>query len=143
MLTTAPDGQNNFTGTPVGQTDCDGLLDNNAGCGITDWSRVSYGETFDAQGGGMYAMKWDETGIAVCKWRRSMPIIQISRKFPLTGYFYRVSLPQDILDGVPDPTTWVTPSAMLSPEGCDPFKYFNNHAIVFGEFEPFVLVAVP
>lgn len=78
MLTTAPNGQNNFTGTPVGQTDCDGLLDNNAGCGITDWSRVSYGETFDAQGGGMYAMKWDETGIAVCKWRRSRPIIHIS-----------------------------------------------------------------
>ncbi|KLO20267.1 hypothetical protein SCHPADRAFT_992348 [Schizopora paradoxa] len=111
-LVTSPTGQNNFTGTPVGQTDCDGNINSNAGCGITDWSRVSYGETFDAQGGGMYAMKWDETGIAV--W-----------------YFYRVSLPQDILDGTPDPTTWVTPSALLSPEGCDPFVYFNNHQIVF------------
>lgn len=111
-LTASPSGQNNFTGTPVGQLDCDANINSNAGCGITDWSRVSYGEQFDAQGGGMYAMKWDETGIAV--W-----------------YFYRVSLPQDILDGVPDPTTWVTPSALLSPDGCDPFKFFNNHAIVF------------
>lgn len=52
---------------PKGQTDCDGNINDNAGCGITDWSKVSYGETFDAQGGGIYAMLWDETGIAVCR----------------------------------------------------------------------------
>ncbi|KAI5124643.1 hypothetical protein M0805_004252 [Coniferiporia weirii] len=102
----------NFTGSLVGQTDCDASINNNAGCGITDWSRVSYGETFDAQGGGVYAMLWDETGIAV--W-----------------YFYRVSIPQDILDGEPQPTTWTTPSAALSPGGCDPFEFFVNHSIIF------------
>lgn len=32
-----------------------------------DWSTVSYGPQFDILGGGMYAMKWDETGIAVCE----------------------------------------------------------------------------
>jgi hypothetical protein len=36
------------------------------GCGITEWSRASYGPYFDSQGGGVYAMKWDDTGIAVC-----------------------------------------------------------------------------
>jgi len=102
----------NFTGSPVGQTDCNALINSNAGCGITDWSRVSYGEQFDAQGGGVYAMKWDEDGIAV--W-----------------YFYRVSIPQDILDERPDPTSWTTPSAQLASDGCDPFKYFNNHQLVF------------
>ena len=49
-----------------GQTDCDGNINNNAGCAITDWSRVSYGESFDAQGGGVYVMMWDDTGIYVC-----------------------------------------------------------------------------
>ncbi|TDL28462.1 glycoside hydrolase family 16 protein [Rickenella mellea] len=102
----------NFTGTLVGQTTCNALINANSGCGITDWSRVSYGEEFDSQGGGIYAMKWDEQGISV--W-----------------YFYRVSIPQDILDGVPDPTGWTTPSATLSSQSCDPFKYFYNHSIVF------------
>ncbi|KAH8120381.1 concanavalin A-like lectin/glucanase domain-containing protein [Phellopilus nigrolimitatus] len=102
----------NFTGTLVGDPDCNALANNNAGCGITDWSRVSYGETFDAEGGGVYAMLWDDTGIAV--W-----------------YFYRVSIPKDILAGTPDPTSWVTPSAALDPGGCDPFTYFVNHSLVF------------
>ena len=48
-------------------TNCDGLANGNSGCGVTEWSRASYGPTFDAQGGGVFAMKWDETGIAVCK----------------------------------------------------------------------------
>lgn len=46
---------------------CDGSLSGNAGCGITEWSRASYGPSFDAAGGGVFAMKWDDTGIAVCK----------------------------------------------------------------------------
>ena len=46
--------------------DCNGLINQNSGCGVTDWSRASYGPYFDAQGGGIFAMKWDENGIAVC-----------------------------------------------------------------------------
>lgn len=53
-------GQNN--------TNCDGNANSNSGCGITEWSRASYGPYFDAQGGGVFAMKWDENGIAVCKY---------------------------------------------------------------------------
>jgi hypothetical protein len=37
------------------------------GCGVTEWSRASYGPTFDAQGGGVFAMKWDQDGISVCE----------------------------------------------------------------------------
>jgi len=47
-------------------TDCNGLLPENAGCGIVEWSRSSYGPYFDSQGGGVFAMKWDENGISVC-----------------------------------------------------------------------------
>lgn len=51
-------GQNN--------TQCNGLLSGNAGCGVIEWSRASYGPFFDSQGGGVFAMKWDENGIAIC-----------------------------------------------------------------------------
>lgn len=37
------------------------------GCGVTEWSQASYGPTFDAQGGGIFAMKWDQDGISVCE----------------------------------------------------------------------------
>ena len=62
--------------------------------------------------------------------------LAVSRRFDIVaGYFYRVSIPQDILDGVPDPTQWAIPSAQLAPGGCDPFEFFNNHAIVFGKYD--------
>ncbi len=48
-------------------TDCNSFINSNAGCGITEWSRASYGPYFDSQGGGVFAMKWDENGIAVCE----------------------------------------------------------------------------
>ncbi len=51
----------------VNNTDCDGNADGNAGCGVTEWSRASYGPFFDQQGGGVFAMKWDENGISVCE----------------------------------------------------------------------------
>lgn len=38
-------------------TECNGLIANNAGCGLTEWSRASYGLSFEAQGGGVSAMK--------------------------------------------------------------------------------------
>ncbi len=59
-------------------------------------------------------MKWDETGIAI--WN-----------------FYRISIPDDITNETPNPDNWGVPSAALAAEGCDPFTYFVNHSIVFGE----------
>ncbi|RDB28968.1 putative glycosidase C21B10.07 [Hypsizygus marmoreus] len=107
----------NFTGKIVqhsGQDnlDCNGLINDNSGCGVIEWSRASYGPYFDAQGGGVFAMKWDENGIAV--WS-----------------FYRATVPKDIVEGTPDPSNWGVPSAVLEPDNCNPLQYFVNHSIIF------------
>lgn len=102
----------NFTGTKVHSNDCDAFINHNAGCGITDWSRASYGPFFEAQGGGIFAMKWDENSIAV--WN-----------------FYRAAIPRDITTGTPNPDQWGTPSAMLDSAGCNIPRFFANHSIVF------------
>ncbi|KAE9411131.1 hypothetical protein BT96DRAFT_969316 [Gymnopus androsaceus JB14] len=110
--------ESNFTGTivqtnGVNNTDCDGNLNENAGCGITEWSEASYGPFFDQSGGGVFAMKWDENGIAVYS-------------------FYRAAIPEDITAGSPNPTleNWGQPVAALAPGGCDPITNFVNHSII-------------
>lgn len=65
----------NYTGQAVGILDCDGTMAGNPGCGITEWSRASYGPVFDSNGGGVFAMKWDETGISVCEFLRLLLLI--------------------------------------------------------------------
>ncbi|KAF5355853.1 hypothetical protein D9756_003785 [Leucocoprinus leucothites] len=106
-----------FTGTVAqlgGQsnTQCDGLINDNSGCAIIEWSRASYGPFFDSLGGGVFAMKWDDAGIAV--WS-----------------FYRQAIPMDITQGSPDPSKWGAPVAALSPDDCNISQYFSNHSIVF------------
>ncbi|KAI0084551.1 glycoside hydrolase family 16 protein [Irpex rosettiformis] len=108
----------NFTGTYIqnqttGQPNlCDGNIPGNSGCAILEASRASYGPTFDAAGGGVFAMKWDDTGISV--WS-----------------FYRALVPTDIQSGEPKPENWGTPVAFLDPSGCNPIANFINHTIVF------------
>jgi len=92
--------------------DCNGLINDNSGCGVLEWSRASYGPYFDSIGGGVFAMKWDENGIAI--WS-----------------FYRAAVPQDIVEGSPTPERWGTPSAVLEPDSCDPLAFFKNHSIIF------------
>ncbi|KAF7310936.1 hypothetical protein HMN09_00636900 [Mycena chlorophos] len=121
----------NFTGSVVTNngvpnTQCDGLLDGNAGCGITEWSKASYGEFFTSQGGGVYAMKWDEEGIAGHFVRAFLP--SLSAILPTVD---RSAIPPDIISGNPTPTGWGTPVASLAPSGCDPVTNFVNHSIVF------------
>ncbi|KAI0304861.1 concanavalin A-like lectin/glucanase domain-containing protein [Russula brevipes] len=107
---------NNFTGTIVQQNNQTNLNCEGSGalpgCGVIEWSQASYGPTFDAQGGGVFAMKWDKDGISV--WN-----------------FYRVAVPEDILAGIPNPENWPRPTATLEPAGCDILKYFKNHSIIF------------
>ncbi|PVG01548.1 hypothetical protein CPB86DRAFT_699128 [Serendipita vermifera] len=101
----------NFTGT-VGSSICDHNYMSNTGCGIVDPSIASFGATFNEKGGGVYAMKWDSESIDV--W-----------------FFYRSAIPDDILIGLPNPSTWPLPSASLSTKGCPIDQYFRNHQIIF------------
>ncbi|THU89315.1 hypothetical protein K435DRAFT_802816 [Dendrothele bispora CBS 962.96] len=63
--------------------------------GFKKWSRASYGEDFNLQGGSVYAMKWDENGIAV--WS-----------------FFRAAVPADIVRGTPNPSQMGFTSKPLS-----------------------------
>ncbi|KIM28269.1 glycoside hydrolase family 16 protein [Serendipita vermifera MAFF 305830] len=101
----------NYTGI-VGSTTCDHDYMSNTGCGIVDPSIASFGEMFNAKGGGVYAMKWDSYSIDV--W-----------------FFYRTAIPNDILTGLPNPGTWPLPSASLSGLGCPIDTYFRNHMLIF------------
>ena len=56
-----PDGKN--------ATNCDANVNSNSGCDTDEWSRASYGPYFEAQGGGILAMKWDENDISICESR--------------------------------------------------------------------------
>ena len=50
-----------------------------------------------------------------------------------SGSFYRAAVPQDVVNGEPDPSSWGEPVAALDPSGCNPIENFVNHSIVFGE----------
>ncbi|KAG8864259.1 hypothetical protein FRB96_006080 [Tulasnella sp. 330] len=100
-----------FFGT-INSTDCNTAVNNNEGCAVTDQSYSSSGATLQAIGGGVYAMQWDDTGISV--W-----------------FFPRPTVPNDVTDLNPDPTTWGEPMAYLSPDDCDVVSHFADHVIVF------------
>ncbi len=114
----------NFTGT-AGAVTCDVTVNYNTGCGIVDQSIASFGETFNEKGGGVYAMKWDEFSID------ALVRDNVERRIRV-GFFYRSAIPDDILDGLPNPANWRLPSASLSHIGCPMNKYFKNQMIIFG-----------
>ncbi|KAG8793056.1 hypothetical protein FRC16_011167 [Serendipita sp. 398] len=109
----------NYTGTASG-TICDHAYNFNTGCGIVDPSIASFGATFNEKGGGVYAMKWDSNSIDV--W-----------------FFYRVAVPDDINQGLPDPSRWPLPSASISSVGCPIDNYFRNHVFIFGRYRSSIL----
>jgi len=101
-----------ISGSVIGGTDCSALDTGNQGCGIRAGTTNSFGPGFNSNGGGVYAMKWDTTGIAVY-------------------FFPRGSIPADITAGTPFPDNWGEPQARWPASACDPFKYFNNHNAIF------------
>lgn len=99
-----------FLGNPL-STNCASSPGNNDGCGIGDSDTSSYGQGFNDNGGGVYARLWDSTGIKI--------------------WFYpRHSIPQDITSGNPDPSSWSTPAAFWSTNGCDVASHFYDHSLV-------------
>lgn len=70
----------------------------NSGCAVTTSNTTSYGDGFNANGGGVYATRYSAQNITM--W-----------------FFGRQSIPSDITAGKPDPSKWGTPVALFT--GCD------------------------
>ncbi|KAM0277691.1 hypothetical protein ACHAQH_005634 [Verticillium albo-atrum] len=106
---------------PVGQilgqpttTDClSPGTNNNAGCGYVPnpLDQATYGDTFNAVGGGVYAMDWTSEGIKIWHWSRQ-------------------NIPADIISKTPDPETWGLPTALFGTDSCDTDTYFKDMNIV-------------
>lgn len=101
-----------ITGSVIGGTDCAALTTGNQGCGIRASTSNSFGPGFNSNGGGIYAMKWDTTGIAVY-------------------FFPRGTEPADIDAGAPQPDTWGPAQARWPATSCDPFQFFSDHSVIF------------
>jgi len=101
-----------ISGNVIGGTDCAALTTGNQGCGIRAATSDSFGAGFNANDGGIYAMKWDSTGVAVY-------------------FFPRGTEPPDIAAGVPQPDNWGAAQARWPAASCDPFKFFNDHHAIF------------
>jgi len=101
-----------ISGSIVGGTNCAALETGNQGCGIQASQTNSFGAAFNSIGGGVYAMRWDDSGVAV--W-----------------FFPRSSIPSDITANAPVPDNWGTPSAYWPASSCSPFQFFQNHSAIF------------
>lgn len=98
--------------TIIKETDCN-AGDAHDGCGMQTSNTQNYGAGFNAVEGGIYAMEWTSDFIAV--W-----------------FFARSDIPQDIIDGSPDPTLWGLPSAkFVGSPGCEIDNFFRENNIVF------------
>lgn len=100
-----------MTGNLVGST-CTSSNGNNAGCAVTQSGNNSFGHGFNTQGGGVFAHKWDSQGIMV--W-----------------FFPRGSIPSDITNGNPDPSSWGQATANFpNSDSCNTAAHFQNHNLV-------------
>ncbi|KAF9047070.1 hypothetical protein BDZ89DRAFT_25084 [Hymenopellis radicata] len=94
-------------------TECTVGGGNNRGCGMTDQSGASYGESFNQGGGGVFAQLRDSEGIRI--W-----------------FFPRDSIPEDITSNAPQPSTWDTPASFLANgDKCPVETHFVDHVLTF------------
>ncbi len=83
------------------------------GCSVTTTTSNSYGTNFNNNGGGVYAMQWESSGVYVWFWPHS-------------------SVPADITAGSPVTGNWGTPIvAFNGGSGCTFDSSFANENIVF------------
>ncbi|RFU25701.1 hypothetical protein B7463_g10631, partial [Scytalidium lignicola] len=99
-------------GTTLLNEDCNSGNGNN-GCAVSTSATNAYGDSFNGNGGGVYAMQWASSGIYV--W-----------------FFPRNAIPQDIQNDAPVTTDWGLPTvAFNGGSGCDIDAHFQNENIVF------------
>ncbi|KIW59157.1 hypothetical protein PV05_03630 [Exophiala xenobiotica] len=98
-------------------TNCLNSTDGDSGCGVQG-STATFGEDFNNNGGGVYAMELRDAGIRV--W-----------------FFDRDNLPSDVTtstsnstDVIPDPSTWPEALADFPSTECDIGSHFRNQSII-------------
>jgi len=100
------------SGTTLQNSDCN-TDSGNTGCGVTTTTPNAYGNAFNSNGGGVYAMQWESSGVYV--W-----------------FFPRGSIPSDITNGAPVTGNWGTPIvAFNGGSSCNIDSFFANENIVF------------
>ncbi|KAL5500975.1 hypothetical protein ACEPAH_9362 [Sanghuangporus vaninii] len=92
------------------QTDCFNQTNFNQGC-IVDVPGPSYGQAFAENGGGVYALNWNDTGIYV--W-----------------FFPRGSIPTDLPTDTPNPDGWGLPTAAYPATSCDFNTFFRPQTLI-------------
>ncbi|KAI1468697.1 glycoside hydrolase family 16 protein [Daldinia caldariorum] len=103
-----------FTGKQ-GRVNCSPTGDN-VGCNYAapQSDTTSYGDAFNAEGGGVYALEWDSEDLKL--W-----------------HFPRSTIPDNIVYAHvlgPDPTTWGPPQAVFGGSSCSPDEHFFNMSLV-------------
>jgi hypothetical protein len=101
-------GDGGQSGRTIGNADC-GAGGGFVGCGVQSPSPTSFGTPFNANGGGVYATLWTNSGIKI--W-----------------YFASRDVPANIRNGNPDPNSWGQPQANFA--GCDFGGKFRDMRIV-------------
>ncbi|EPE10453.1 glycoside hydrolase family 16 protein [Ophiostoma piceae UAMH 11346] len=98
---------------------CASTLNNGAGCGVTSpVNTASFGDEFNAVGGGVYALQLepgDGTDGILKIWN-----------------FERDSIPFDITDGTPDPSSWGRPVVSFEQQngGCEIGRIFHGQTLI-------------
>ncbi|GAA5867545.1 hypothetical protein JCM1840_002546 [Sporobolomyces johnsonii] len=108
-------GSTGYTGTEMLETslalDCDADATSSQGCGFRTTRNNTAGIGANFGEGGVYAMEWSSAGIKA--W-----------------FFARDSIPSDITDQNPDPSSWTTPDMYVAASSCDPSTYFGPQTFV-------------
>ncbi|KAL2062636.1 hypothetical protein VTL71DRAFT_5708 [Oculimacula yallundae] len=91
-------------------SECKNTTNANAGCGVNAGTDTTFGNTFNANGGGVLALELREAGIRM--WQ-----------------FTRDKLPAGLWSS-PDPSSWGTATADFPNTECDIGKHFRNQSIV-------------
>jgi hypothetical protein len=103
----ALDGRTNATDCFVG----DPKQVSNAGCQIIDDDASSFGEPFNARGGGVVATVWDQHGMRMYRWSRKM-------------------IPSNMRES-PNESSWGIPYARYEFGDACPASHFHDHQAIF------------
>ena len=102
-------GKRKETGKAL-KKNCDHSKNDNAGCGV-EADTDTFGSALNDKGGAVMAMEWRDDGIRMWQFARS-------------------SIPSDITNKKPDPSTWGTALADFPKTDCNIGSHFKNQSIV-------------